>query len=134
MSTTGMLGVEPPPGFTAGEIAAARRDFIVSRGWTLGTELENMVMRQLTNFRYRPEQQHRVGKFRLDFAWPDLKIALEADGWHHRSPAGAARDRERDSWLRSEGWLVFRIDDEHGERMLAEQIVRVAQIVTALQR
>ena len=133
MNRTGMLGVMAHPSLTAREITAARRAFIAEHGWRPGTDLENMVMRQLTNFRFRPEQEHRVGRFRLDFAWPDLKIGLEADGWYHRSPGGAARDRQRDSWLRSEGWLVFRVDDEHGERMLAEQIMRVAQIVTALQ-
>jgi very-short-patch-repair endonuclease len=115
-------------------MAVYRREYVAAHGWRPGTSLEDMVCRQLTHFAYRPEQQYRAGRFRLDFAWPDLKIALEADGWHHRSPEGAARDRQRDSWLRSEGWLVFRVDDEHGEAVLAEQISRVAQIVTALRK
>jgi very-short-patch-repair endonuclease len=128
-----LLGVAPP-GFSAEEMAVYRREYIAGHGWRPGTDLENMVARHLTHFAHRPEQQHRAGRYRLDFAWPDLKIALEADGWWHRSPEGAARDRQRDSWLRSEGWLVFRIDDEHGERVLAQQVSRVAQIVTALWR
>jgi len=86
-------------------------------------------MRELTHFQHRPDQQFRVGRFRLDFAWPGLKIALEADGWWHRSPEGAVKDRQRDSWLRSQGWLVFRVDDEHGEGVLAAQVARVARIV-----
>ena len=126
-----MLGLDPP-GFSAQEIAAYRREFVAERGWRPGTNLENMVCRQLTSFTHRPEQEYRAGRYRLDFAWPEVKIALEADGWYHRSPEGAANDRRRDSWLRSEGWLVFRVDDEHGERVLAQQISRVAQIVTAL--
>ena len=58
-----------------------------------------------------------------------MKIALEADGWWHRSPEGATADRQRDSWLQSQGWVVFRVDDEHGEDSLRDQVVRVALLV-----
>ncbi len=46
---TGMLGVIPP-GFSPQEMTAARRHYITSRGWKPGTDLENMVCRQLCNF------------------------------------------------------------------------------------
>jgi very-short-patch-repair endonuclease len=99
-------------------------------GWRPGTRLENQVACLLSRF-HAPAavQQHRVGKYRLDFAWPKVKIALEADGWYHRSPEGSARDAERDAWLRSQGWVVLRVDDRYGEEALQDQMVRVCRIV-----
>lgn len=60
-----------------------------------------------------PQPQHSIyamdGRevWRLDFAWPDLKIALEYDGYeaHERR---AAADAARDEDLRRRGWLVIR--------------------------
>jgi hypothetical protein len=69
-----------------------------------------------------PVAQHwvRVGaeRFRLDFAYPDQKIAIEYDGWDsHRSRSAFDRDRRRDRLLQLAGWTVLRItsrtpDDE----------------------
>jgi very-short-patch-repair endonuclease len=108
----------------------ALRALVIERGWRPGTHLENQVALILSRFTVaRPEQQYRAGKYRLDFAWPQPCMALEADGWWHRSPEGSARDRERDSWLRSQGWLIFRVDDQYGESVLAHQIMRVCRLV-----
>lgn len=108
----------------------ALRQLIIERGWRPGTHLENQVALILSRYTVvRPEQQYRVGRYRLDFAWPQPCMALEADGWWHRSPEGAAKDRERDSWLRSQGWLIFRADDQHGPMVLAHQIMRVSRLV-----
>jgi very-short-patch-repair endonuclease len=54
----------------------------------------------------------------VDFAVPDIQIAIEADGWYHRSPEGSAHDAERDSWLRLKGRIVLRVDDRYGEDAL----------------
>lgn len=108
----------------------AAEDAVLHFGWRAGTDLENSVALALTHCRaLRAQQQYSVGRYRVDFAWPERKIALEADGWYHRSPEGAEKDRRRDSWLRSQGWVIFRVDDEHGEYLLIEQVRRVARIV-----
>lgn len=59
-----------------------------------------------------PVAQFRVlddaGRFvaRVDFAWPDRKVALEYDGLWHAEPGQFARDRERLNRLREAGWRV----------------------------
>lgn len=115
-------------------IVIAVRAAVIEAGWTEGTHLENRVALRLHRFGFRPHdvrQQYRLGRYRLDFAWPDLQIALEADGWHHLAPEGAARDARRDAALRRLGWLVFRVDDVP-DNELAEQLSRVSRIVRAL--
>ncbi|RZQ62894.1 DUF559 domain-containing protein [Amycolatopsis suaedae] len=47
--------------------------------------------------------------YRLDFAWPDLRIAVEYDGYAaHLDRRG--RDARRDEDLRRRGWIVIRAD------------------------
>lgn len=47
--------------------------------------------------------------YRLDFAWPEIRVAVEYDGYEaheHRMLRDAARDED----LRRRGWLVIRAD------------------------
>jgi hypothetical protein len=60
-----------------------------------------------------PESQHCVhgidGRelYRLDFAWPELRIALEYDG-HAAHVDRKVQDAARDEDLRRRGWIVIR--------------------------
>lgn len=55
-------------------------------------------------------------RFRFDFAWPALMLALEVDGLTgskvsgHTSIAGYSRDREKDRIADNLGWRVIRAD------------------------
>lgn len=47
--------------------------------------------------------------YRVDFAVPDAKIAIEVDGHkYHSSKSQRTKDAERDRALQSNGWRVFR--------------------------
>jgi hypothetical protein len=50
------------------------------------------------------------GRFRLDAAWPDRLVDIEADSrlWH-TSPSDRRRDAARDACLGAGGWIVVRI-------------------------
>jgi len=53
--------------------------------------------------------QHRVGRYRLDFADPSRKIAIEVDGLaFHSGQAAFIRDQQRQRDLLAEGWTVIR--------------------------
>lgn len=48
-------------------------------------------------------------RFRLDFAYPDHKIAIELDGKaDHAGPLAMKRDRRRSALLRKDGWTLRR--------------------------
>lgn len=63
-----------------------------------------------------PEPEYRfhpTRKWRFDFAWPDLKLALEVEGgtWaggRHTRGAGYERDCEKYSHAAALGWKVMR--------------------------
>jgi len=48
------------------------------------------------------------GRFvaRVDFAWPELKVAVEYDGEWHAEPSQFSKDRRRLNRLREAGWTV----------------------------
>ena len=58
----------------------------------------------------QPVAQYPVGRYRLDFAWPELRVAVETDGWatHGRRQA-FEDDRARDAFLLAAGWRVLRV-------------------------
>lgn len=110
------------------------RALVVENGWRSGSDLEDKVAWLLHRFGARPDvvrQQYVVDRYRLDFAWPDVRVALEVDGWHHRSPEGAAHDALRDAVLRDHGWIVLRVDDRHGEESLE---IQVSNAISAINR
>jgi very-short-patch-repair endonuclease len=83
------------------------------------SELELLVVRALRDARApEPVRQYVVetpnGRIRLDFAYPDVKLAIEADGlrWH-ASRSDLQRDRARRNQLVHFGWrvLTFTWDD-----------------------
>jgi very-short-patch-repair endonuclease len=116
-------------------ITRLRRQQVSDAGWHVGTELENKVAWRLHRAGFTPQLvqcQLRIGRYRVDFALPSVKVVIEADGWHHRSPEGAAKDAARDSWLRAEGWLVFRVDDRNGAESLDEEVARVCEVLHSL--
>jgi hypothetical protein len=52
-----------------------------------------------------PQAQYGVDRYRLDFAFPELSLGVEADGnaWHD-----ASRDARRDEQLANLGWKILR--------------------------
>lgn len=59
-----------------------------------------------------PQPQYRLmvdGRTRyLDFAYPNLKIAVEIDGFVTHDRLRAAADRRSDRWMETRGWIVLR--------------------------
>ncbi|MGP9536592.1 DUF559 domain-containing protein [Brachybacterium sp. AOP43-C2-M15] len=61
-----------------------------------------------------PLRAPRTGeRFRLDLAYPELRIAIEYDGfWHSTDRRRHRRDRRKDDVLHELGWRVVRVSDE----------------------
>lgn len=71
-------------------------------------------------------------QWRFDFAWPDLKLAIEIDGGvfrpmsGHRSPLGITTDRTKDSVAQLQGWQVHRFTELHFREGTVEPIMDAA--------
>lgn len=58
---------------------------------------------QLAGFKFR--RQLPIGGYVVDFACLEARLVVEVDGGQH---ADSADDKERDAWLRSQGFRVLR--------------------------
>jgi very-short-patch-repair endonuclease len=56
-----------------------------------------------------PEADVRIGRYTVDFVWPDQRVVVEIDGFtYHSSPASLEADHRRNSDLDAAGFHVFR--------------------------
>ena len=104
------------------------------QGWKVRSAAEARVAYRLALFGIGPGgvvTQHQIGRYRLDFALPDVLVAIEVDGPHHRLPENAARDLERDLSLHDAGWMVFRVDAYADEDRLGARLARIVRFVRA---
>lgn len=91
------------------------------------SDLEGPMDRLLVRHRIpRPERQHPVKGFRLDYAWPAARLAVEVDGYEPHAGLDAFRhDRARQNRLVLLGWTVLRFTADEVRRRpatVAEQI------------
>lgn len=76
-----------------------------------------------------PSLQHQVGRFFLDLAWPDLRVAAEYDGRQHAEDDEQwAHDLGRREWLDGQEWrlVVLRATDVYDAPWAAVQRVVAA--------
>lgn len=84
--------------------------------WTLGHDLADsefeLVISALLAEHGLPDPSfhHRIGRYEVDLAFSEQRVAVEVDGWatHGRRRAFEA-DRARDLELAARGWLVVRL-------------------------
>ena len=77
-----------------------------------GSRLETMFALQRRALALPAWEEQYVGavpgrKYRLDFAWPERKIAVECQGMVHRIKAQFNRDTEKICLLTLAGWRVL---------------------------
>lgn len=77
------------------------------------------------------EAQVQVGKYRLDFAHNQTKVAIELDGYtYHGRDVAFKHDRERDRWLSAQGWTVLRFHGDEVRENGRKIVEEVRQIIS----
>lgn len=101
------------------------------------TKAEQLLWLQLkgSQLGVKFRRQHGIGRFILDFYCPEIRLALEADGYTHESREAKIRDRERQSCIEEYGIRFLRFTDEeiagNMEKVLAtikHEIARLTKI------
>jgi len=85
----------------------------------------------LSELQYEVSHQGRfVG--RVDFAYPEAKVAIEADGWaHHFGRQAWQRDSRRGNDLLTAGWKVLRFTYEDLEQRPDEVVTKIREALDA---
>jgi very-short-patch-repair endonuclease len=72
-------------------------------------------------------RQVPIGPFIGDFVCIEARLIVELDGPPHERPEQRLHDRERDAWLRAQGWQVLRFSNDlvvGGGNLVLEEIKR----------
>jgi very-short-patch-repair endonuclease len=94
------------------------------------TKAEREMWSMLRDFRPRGARFRRetpIGPYIVDFAWLSARLVVEVDGDSHETDAGRRHDKARDAFLRSEGFIVLRFENEqvlHGPDFVFLEIER----------
>lgn len=99
-----------------------------NKGWktrNIKSYPEKFFEKVLNNNHIHFEREKKVGKYFLDFVIGT--IDLEIDGKQHKYPERVKSDLERDKFLRSEGYFVYRIawneiNSENGKEIIKGKI------------
>ena len=54
-------------------------------------------------------EEYHLGRWFMDFAWPNKKCYIEIDGSQHEWPERKKNDEEKDTFYKSLGWKVLRL-------------------------
>ena len=78
------------------------------------------------------KREKKVGRWFIDFAFEEHKIAVEVDGRQHDMVDRQATDKLKDEFLKSQGWEVIRVrwfnpKDERGKQALYPQIKKLVE-------
>lgn len=77
------------------------------------SRLEKLFARALQDAEIKAIPQYALDVFNIDFAIPDIKLAIEIDGrWHGYTPRLEARDNKKEQYLKEHGWTLLRIRDK----------------------
>lgn len=77
------------------------------------TQIEKLIKDELIRRRLKFETQYRVLNYWVDFAFPNIKLAVECDGgrWHSTEEQ-ILKDKKRDKILTNMGWIVLRFKEK----------------------
>jgi len=93
--------------------------------------IERRVYLGLLQHRLHATPQYRLGRYRIDLAFPSQMVAIECDGKDfHTSPKQKAHDKKRDIFMQEKGWKVLRFS---GKRIYRDLPGVVATIVKELE-
>lgn len=82
---------------------------------------EKITMDYLDSKKLEYEYELKCGRYFIDFAFKEKKIALEIDGRRHNDLEIIEKDNRKDIFLIENGWIVFRIkwknDNKHYDKL-----------------
>ncbi|HWC07650.1 MAG TPA: DUF559 domain-containing protein, partial [Solirubrobacterales bacterium] len=95
------------------------------------SDLERDFLRFLAKHGFpRPEVNVKVGKYTVDFLWPEHKLAVETDFFdYHRGSVAFEDDHQRELDLRRMGYVVRRYTGAQLDNYPAEIVAELGEVL-----
>lgn len=83
--------------------------------------------------KYKISRQYDVNvsgnKYRLDFAIPEIKLAIEADGFNfHKDRLSFDNDKNRDYFLQKDGWLILHLTTSMTDLEIEDRFIEMIHL------
>lgn len=106
----------------------------ISRHIHRPTTPEVIVSKALTELGFQFETEYRIGKYSCDFALLLPKLVIEVDGdYWHSSTRVKNRDKVKDIFLSSQGWVVLRFKEKDVHQNLTKCLMRINKYIPLIQ-
>jgi len=96
------------------------------------SDLESDFLRFLTKHHFpRPRVNVKVGKYTVDFLWPEQMVAVETDFFgYHRGSQAFEDDHQRELDLRRRGYVVRRYTGAQLDNYPAEIVADLGEVLS----
>ncbi len=99
------------------------------KGWASRDKLkpsypEQYIIKLLNELNIITIREYKVGKWFVDFANIDKKLALEIDGKQHEYADRKASDEIKDEFLKNNGWNILRIKWKKITKEFREELIK----------
>lgn len=84
-----------------------------SKQWPHESSIEQALQSEFIHRNIPFEAQYAIGPYVVDFAFPESRLAVEADGTYwHGNDKQQAKDRRKNGFLKKTGWNVLRLGEK----------------------
>lgn len=94
-------------------------------GGKYNSRLEGKVWKEFKEWGIQPEWNYKVDFFEIDFAFPNIKLAIEIDGAKFHTAENKERDEWRQKLLEKKGWVFERFDGWFAYRYTDVLVVKI---------
>jgi very-short-patch-repair endonuclease len=101
---------------------------------TLGEKAMHEYLRSLRPFGARFRREAPIGPYVVDFAWLSARIVVEVDGASHELQGRSEHDAQKNRFLKSRGFRVFRVRDQDAIANLESAYAPIEEAVRPLLR
>lgn len=95
--------------------------------------IELSFLKACNSVSLQPIPQFPLGKFFLDFAFPDIRLAIELDGHEfHKTKEQRTSDAKRQRWIELNGWKLIRFTGTEIHKNINDCVRQVEQFISLL--
>jgi len=103
---------------------------IMRDGWVCESPIEVVFMKEAYGILPDLRSQHQINQYRIDFAIPSHRLAIELDGHDsHKTKEQRTHDASRDRFLIQSGWTVLRFTGSEVFKDTKGCVSQVLQII-----